>query len=169
MNDFYDLIDAARGGVGDEKTPSADPDRLREVLEAIDDEAVLAFGVAFQNELIRLNEWRVWDAGYVASGALSNDGFHYFRSWLIGKGRAAVEQALADPDGLVPYLDDPDIDNELLEYVPIDVLEERGVDADPRDAIDESPDEEARGDQIEDEKTLDSYFPRLASWRASLG
>jgi hypothetical protein len=36
----------------------------------------------------------------VINGGASDDGFDYFRGWLIAQGRAVYEQALADPDSL---------------------------------------------------------------------
>jgi hypothetical protein len=165
MIDFYDIIDAARGRPLSPLAPSADPDRLARELEKLDDGDLLTFGVAFNAELFRLNRWPIWDAGYVAAGGMSDDSFHYFRSWLIGKGRTAVDQVLSDPDGLVDFLDDAELDNELLEYVAIELLEERGVGPDPRDSSDESADGEPAGEKTEDADALDAAWPRLAAWR----
>ena len=162
--DFYEVIDKARDQPTSPSTPSADPDRLMAELELLGDDDVMAFGVAFHRELIRLNRWPVWNAGYVAAGGMSDDSFHYFRSWLIGKGRAAVAQALSDPDGLVPYLDDSDLDNELLEYVAIEILEARGINSDPRDVSTESADGPPVGVQVDDEDTLAVHYPHLTAW-----
>lgn len=99
--EFYAIIDAARPGTSPE-TPSADPDALYDVLSDRPDREVEAFAAEFRRQMVRLNRWSVWDAGYAASGGLSDDAFHYFRTWLIGKGAAAVELALTHPDELVP-------------------------------------------------------------------
>jgi hypothetical protein len=162
--DLYAIIDRARDRPVSPAALSADPDRVKSELERLSNDDVLAFGVAFHRELIRLNRWSIWDAGYVAAGGMSDDSFHYFRSWLIGKGSAAVEQALSDPDGLVVYLDGSDLDNELLEYVAIEVLEARGIDSDPRDASGEPADGPPVGDQVDDENSLAARFPRIAAW-----
>jgi hypothetical protein len=163
--DFYEIIDSARDRPASASTPSADPNRLKTELAKLGDDDVFAFGAAFHLELIRLNRWPVWDVGYVAAGGMSDDSFHYFRSWLIGKGSAAVEQAVSDPDGLVAYLDDSDLDNELLEYVAIDLLDERGIDSDPRDSSPESADDPPRGVQVDDETSLAVHYPRVTAWR----
>ena len=42
----------------------------------------------------------MWGAAYVIHGGCSDDGFEYFRRWLISRGRKAYEAALADPDSL---------------------------------------------------------------------
>lgn len=160
---FYEIIDRARGEGAGPKTPSADEDRLREVLNGESNEAVAAFALRYDGELMRLNRWSVWGAGYVIYGGMSDDSFHYFRSWLVGKGREAVETAMTDPDGLGAYVEDPEeVDNEGLEYVAIELLQGRGVEEDPRDAYDENADDDPEGEPF-DEETVAGIYPRLAA------
>lgn len=42
----------------------------------------------------------LWVAAYIANGGCSDDGFDYFRGWLIAQGREAFERVVADPDAL---------------------------------------------------------------------
>jgi hypothetical protein len=42
----------------------------------------------------------LWGAAYVVNGGASDDGFEYFRGWLISQGRTVFSQAVADPDSL---------------------------------------------------------------------
>ncbi|MEU4116494.1 DUF4240 domain-containing protein [Kitasatospora sp. NPDC028055] len=42
----------------------------------------------------------LWGAAYMINGGCSDDGFDYFRGWLITQGRAAFESVIADPDRL---------------------------------------------------------------------
>lgn len=42
----------------------------------------------------------LWAAAYVINGGCSDDGFDYFRGWLILQGRETFGQAVADPDSL---------------------------------------------------------------------
>jgi hypothetical protein len=140
--------------------PSADPEALRVVLAELPTERVIEFATEFTAQLIRLNRWSIWAAGYVIAGGMSDDGFHYFRSWLIGKGSYAVEQALTDPDGLGPYVDGPDVDNEGLEYVALEVLEQRGLRVDPRVAVDGLTDAAPVGEPF-DENTVADLYPSL--------
>jgi hypothetical protein len=160
-SEFYALIDSSRETSGPTE-PSADPQALRDVLNELEDDVIAEFSAEFTRELIRLNRWSIWGAGYVIAGGMSDDSFHYFRSWLIGKGSDAVEQAIAEPDGLGIYVDDPEVDNELLEYVAVELLEERGSPDDPRDAVDGSADDGPIGDPF-DEDTVDKDYPTLAS------
>jgi hypothetical protein len=157
---FFELIDAAREA---RETASADPDQLAEALEELSDEEVTGFAEQFARQHLRLNDWRIWRAGWVAQGGMSDDGFHYFKSWIVGAGAAAVAQALTDPDGLVDFFGtDVDLDNEELEYIAVEILDSREL-PDPREEFD--MDEDPTGEPL-DEATVDGDFPRIAAWAA---
>ncbi|WP_328958924.1 DUF4240 domain-containing protein [Kitasatospora purpeofusca] len=42
----------------------------------------------------------LWGAAYVINGGCSDDGFDYFRGWLITQGRGTFERVITDPDTL---------------------------------------------------------------------
>ena len=44
-------------------------------------------------------------AAYLMNGGCSDDGFEYFRLWVISRGRKAYEAAMANPDNLIDYID----------------------------------------------------------------
>jgi hypothetical protein len=52
--------------------------------------------------------WKLWGAAYLMNGGCSDDGFVYFRSWLILKGEAIYAAALKDPDTLSRVRVEPD-------------------------------------------------------------
>jgi hypothetical protein len=154
---FWGIIDEARrGGV-----TSADPKVLSQVLSFLSDGEVSAFGHMFYKKLCELNSWRLWAAGYVIAGGMSDDSFHYFRSWIIGKGKNVFDIAMKDPDEIGPWIDNRGVDNELLEYVATEIMEKRGGE-DPRDLSDSHPDEMPRGQAFE-EDTVRKVCPKLAS------
>jgi hypothetical protein len=155
---FWALIDLARAG----SCASAPPSRLRKVLETLDDQKLLQFGHKFYENLCDLNHWNLWAAGHVITGGMGDDSFHYFRSWIIGKGKTAFDIALRDPDELAPLIDKEEVDNELLEYVALEVLADRGIEEDPRERSDCSPDDEPKGEPFEEE-TAAGRFPKLAA------
>ncbi len=43
----------------------------------------------------------LWCAAYIMNGGCSDDGFEYFRCWLISRGRKVYEAAMANPDNLI--------------------------------------------------------------------
>ena len=162
---FWDLIDQARAG----SQASASRQRLTRVLDGLSSSEIVDFGHAFNEKLCDLNHWRLWGAGYVISGGMGDDSFHYFRSWIIGKGKVVFEVALSNPDELGLFVDTRDVNNESLEYVPLKVLKKRGsINEDPREQSDRSPDDEPEGEPF-DEDTVVASFPKLSSTVHRLG
>ena len=45
----------------------------------------------------------LWAAAYTINGGCSDDGFDYFRGWLIVQGRSVFDRAVADPDTLADH------------------------------------------------------------------
>ncbi len=154
---FWALIEAARNGA----EASASPRSMREVLRQLSNEEVLDFGRHFREKQCDLNSWKLWGAGYVIAGGMSDDSFHYFRSWIIGKGKAVFDLALKSPDNLGPYVDNPEVENESLEYAAVYEAQERGLD-DPRDRSSRNPDGDPSGEPFE-EDTVAAQFPKLAA------
>ena len=163
---FWSLIDRARAATN-AATGSADPDALKCVLDECPTTDVFAFGLTFSEKLIALNTWDLWGAGYLLAGGLSDDGFHSFRSWIVGRGRSVYEVALQDPDALgafVPADDESELQNELLEYVALELLDARGIEADPRDDADWFADDTPKGEPWREED-LPQRFPRITARR----
>ncbi|MFJ3788767.1 DUF4240 domain-containing protein [Kitasatospora sp. NPDC090091] len=95
---FWDVVEQCRRAA----------DTLEERLVRLEEELSrrpLADVVRFQ---VRLEEvvddaytWELWAAAdRIKGGWCSDDGFFYFRLWLVGCGRAAFERVLGDPDSL---------------------------------------------------------------------
>lgn len=78
----------------------------------------------------RLHHWDLWGAAYVINGGCSDDGFHYFKAWVIGKGRRVYQTALTAPDELGPFVTEQDqesgCENEDLNYSADKAYEEQG-------------------------------------------
>ena len=83
---------------------SADPERqveaLRAELAGLSSEDVAAFASTFDQQLRRAYLWDVWAVAFIAHGGASDDGFEYFRRWLVSRGRDLFEKVTADPDSL---------------------------------------------------------------------
>lgn len=52
-------------------------------------------------ELAKATTWKMWGAGYIMNGGCSEDGFLYFRLWLMAQGREVFRAAVAKPESLV--------------------------------------------------------------------
>lgn len=82
----------------------------------------------------------MWCAGYLMNGGCSDDGFEYFRLWVISRGRKVYEAAMANPDNLFDYIGDDDemdfFEFESFWYVALEAFEE-AVDAELYDYVDD--------------------------------
>jgi hypothetical protein len=161
-DNFWRTIEFARGG-SSPSAPSAHPDNLLRALTPLSAQEVTTFGEEFYQALLDLNRWPVWGAGYVIAGGMSDDSFHYFRSWIIGKGKAAYETALQSPDdlGLFVAQGEEDVENELLEYVAVELAASRGL-PDPRDGFTVFADNEPEGTPWDEDSVFEEY-PKLAA------
>lgn len=156
---FWNLIEQARP-VAEDPHASADPERLAAVLAPLEGGSVATFRREYVQALFNLYDWKVWNAGYLMVGGMSDDSFHYFRDWIIGRGKAAYETALSRPDDLGDYIGEyTEVENELLGYVSVEILEQREIE-DPADDI-EYPEDPAGEPFDEDEPTQN--FPKLTA------
>jgi Protein of unknown function (DUF4240) len=65
---------------------------------------VQGFEGAFRRKMNRACSWDLWGAAYVVHGGVSDDGFDYFRRWLISQGAAVYAHVLVRPDDLADVL-----------------------------------------------------------------
>ena len=94
--------------VGTTTAFESDPERqltaLHAALERLSIGDIEAYEVTFDELMRRSYSWDLWGAAYVVHGGASDDGFEYFRCWLISKGRGVFERVTADPDSLADIL-----------------------------------------------------------------
>jgi hypothetical protein len=98
---FWAIIDRTAALEAD---PEGQLEALRTGLQTLSAEEVVAFTNAFEQQLRRAYRWDLWAVASIAHGGASDDGFEYFRRWLISKGRAVFERVLADPDSLADLI-----------------------------------------------------------------
>lgn len=138
MNDdaFWALIDelSRRPGDRDERL-----EWLRAELTRRPETESVAFQVRLEAACDAAGTRAVWTAANrVEGGACTDDGFHYFRLWLVGQGRKVYESVVSDPDALADVAgiralvgrrraewdDDEWPEWEELDYVAQDVFDE---------------------------------------------
>ncbi|PZG12657.1 hypothetical protein C1I95_25335 [Micromonospora craterilacus] len=96
-DDFWQLIDRARAGGGE---PDAIATRAVALLAARDPEEIVGYARHQQRVLAASYRVDLWGAAYLINGGASDDGFEYFRGWLMTQGREIFAGAVADPDSL---------------------------------------------------------------------
>jgi len=98
---FWGIVEAAKSQAG--ANLNARPQALEIQLSTTDLASLGAFQRTYENLLLRANRWDLWGAAYLMNGGCSDDGFKYFRDWLISEGRNTYEDTLADPDSLASF------------------------------------------------------------------
>ncbi|MFD7027199.1 DUF4240 domain-containing protein [Streptomyces sp. NPDC059917] len=103
---FWQLIEEARTRAGADARTGADPaaqdiaGQASALLARLPPADIARAQQVLWDLLAQSYRSPLWAAAYLINGGCSDDGFDYFRGWLITRGRAAFERALADPDSL---------------------------------------------------------------------
>jgi hypothetical protein len=98
---FWELVEAA-GAVADGGC-QGQAIQLAAMLEQLSAEEIIAFERHSVRLLDEADRWDLWGAAYQINSGCSDDGFVYFRGWLLTQGRAIWEAALEDPDSLATH------------------------------------------------------------------
>lgn len=123
---FWKLVDHSAAL---ESNPDAQIADLQAGLRRLNPEQIAGFEKVFDATMRKSYTWDLWGAAYLANHGASDDGFEYFRCWLISKGRATFERVSADPDVLAALLaaeeTGGDLEFEKFAYVAREVWAEK--------------------------------------------
>jgi hypothetical protein len=103
--EFWEHIRAARPRRYD---PDTHAERITGRLVNLPEQEILDFAHHWDAASSRAYRRDLWGAAYLINGGCSDDGFQYFRWWLILQGRDVYDAATADPDTLADVLDGED-------------------------------------------------------------
>jgi hypothetical protein len=95
---FWQLIEESRENAGGDLDEQAAD--LTDLLSDLPPDEILAFDRYFRQLLAEAYRWDLWGAAFIIDGGCSDDGFEYFRCWLISQGERVYREALADPESL---------------------------------------------------------------------
>ena len=112
-DEFWTIVERARAAVDDTATfegAQAVAERVVARLTELGPAGAVEFQLVY--DALERASYRndLWAAAYLMCGGCSDDGFDYFRGWLVAQGRTVWERALADPDSLADVRVDPDED-----------------------------------------------------------
>ncbi|WP_432121569.1 DUF4240 domain-containing protein [Streptomyces sp. S1] len=97
---FWMLIEKAREHVPDTRDGSDIAGRASALLARRSAQEITAAQQTLWGLMADSYQNPLWAAAHVVNGGCSDDGFDYFRGWLIAQGRTTFERVLADPDAL---------------------------------------------------------------------
>lgn len=95
VDEFWYLIEASRrrGDRCKEQTEA-----LVDLLEQRSPDEIVSFQRHFSDRRRESYRWDLWAVAYIINFGCSDDGFDYFRGWLIAQGRQYFEAALVSAE-----------------------------------------------------------------------
>ena len=160
---FWRLVDEARSAAGTDDDVFLDALSAR--LDTLPTTAVADFEHELNRALARAYRWDLWGAAYAILGGCSDDGFEYFRAWLISQGEAVFKASVADPDSLaerLPLVGDAEL--ELLLSVASDVYERKaGGFIPPRPAAEVPRTDMGEEWDFDDDSEMSRRLPKLTA------
>jgi hypothetical protein len=117
----WTIIERARKGSEDYEQTA---ERVLELLLKSSADEIEAFERGRARLMERSYTWELWGAAYLINGGCSDDGFDYFRGWLLTQGREVFEAALANPDSLAEFVDEDEVECEAILYAAYRAYEE---------------------------------------------
>jgi hypothetical protein len=165
-NTFWSIVDSA---VSPNKAESDyNYDKLENRLRQMSAEEILGFGAAMQRAVNDACDWKLWGAAYLINGGCSDDGFEYFRGWLIAQGSAIYRQALFDPDSLADYIKSykgsSPIEDEDLLAAPWMIFKEKTGSGDGYETgVEFVPEPTGENWDFDDDEQMKRRLPKLAA------
>ncbi|WP_117209612.1 DUF4240 domain-containing protein [Allorhizocola rhizosphaerae] len=105
---FWQVVEASRDQVSDSLI---DVDNIAEAmvdrLVTLSPAEIVEFHHVLDGLLRESYRRDLWAAAYLINGGCSDDGFDYFRGWLIAQGHKVWQAALAEPDSLAAIVTVP--------------------------------------------------------------
>jgi hypothetical protein len=95
LDEFWEHIHKSK-----RKDPHAHAERLTTRLAKLKPDEVIDFDHWWHLMMGEAYNWNLWGAAYLLNGGCSDDGFEYFRDWLILQGRDTFQAAVSNPDSL---------------------------------------------------------------------
>ena len=158
-NQFWNIIEHAKQRHPDDSEAQANA--VCDSLKELPADEIIAFDKIYDEFRFNAYSWDLWGAAFAINGGCSDDGFEYFRAWLISRGREVYERALADPDSLADEFDPSSDEHELesLFYAPLYAYEASVGEPMPQR---ERNFPELKGKEW-DESDLDARYPRITA------
>ncbi len=153
---FWELVKKSKRGTNE---CAEQAEKLSELLGKLKPEEVASFDEHFNRKLIEAYRWDLWAVAYIINGGCSDDGFLYFRGWLMGQGKDYFEAALLNPENAAKKaVVGEEVECEDILHVANDVYEEKTGGNITRTISEPS---EPTGERWQDDEAYD-LFPKVA-------
>ena len=135
--------------------------QLKTRLTQLSKNELIDFESTYRKKLRKAYTWDLWAGAYIINGGCSDDGFDYFRDWLISRGQKTYQSALKNPETLINEATPWDTEYEDFRYIMIEVMEEVHKTEFPMPTVSRSS--EPAGTEW-DEETVETKYPKLSEW-----
>jgi predicted DNA-binding WGR domain protein len=164
--DFWNLIERAKSSSEDMESQV---ELLTEYLSQRTVEDIFEFKRIIDQLYAKSYLTNLWGAAFLMNAGCSDDGFDYFRGWLIAKGREVFQSALENPDNLAKYVSEDDYNfgeyesEEMMNVAANAFIAKTGGTLDDfYDSIPKNPRPELEHDwDFEDDDELKKRYPKL--------
>ena len=117
---FWQLIEASRADIDEDDVEQAcyqQAERLQVALAQLSAPEIVAFSNIFDEFVDKAYRWDLWAAAFIINCGASDDGFTYFRWWLIAQGQSYYEAALENVENAGDNLTvDDEAECEMIAY-----------------------------------------------------
>jgi hypothetical protein len=111
---FWKIIDEGRACAQNCRDQAT---KTQEILETFEPKEIAAFQQHFSNLMCESCRYDLWAVAFIVNGGCGNDGFDYFRAWLIGRGEQTFRIVLSQPERIGDFVQSElDADCEPLLY-----------------------------------------------------
>ncbi len=95
---FWNIVDSS---VKNTKNQDSQERFLVKEIEKLTPTQMIGFRLRTDKLLYDTYNSEMWCAGYIMNGGCSDDGFEYFRNWVISRGKDKYDKAKENPDSLI--------------------------------------------------------------------
>ena len=156
IDTFWNLIKKSRRGASDDCDALAA--NLTTRLEKLAPAEIISFHQHLWDLLGESYRRDLWAVADIINGGCSDDGFEYFRCWLISQGKEFFEMVLVEPETAAKRVRDEDVECEPLLYASLQAYENKTGHEMPKINISHS--DEPKGEQWQEED-LERLYPKL--------
>lgn len=121
---FWSIIDLS---IKNAKNQDNQENILVKEIEKLTPKQMIGFRLRTDKLLYDTYNSEMWCAGYIMNGGCSDDGFEYFRNWVISRGKDTYYKAKENPDSLISEFTEGEeyYDFESFWYVALTAFENK--------------------------------------------
>ena len=153
---FWEIIDSAISSVSSTDEVAL---KVTQSLEQLEPSGIISFKQHQLDVEAESYRWDLWAVAYIINGGCSDDGFDYFRAWLVANGRDKFDKAMSNPESIGEWADG-DADYEDMLYVADTAYQNKTGTQLPHNSLTNSRPSDPIGNEW-DEDELETMYPAL--------